>query len=76
MLKNHKHLMPFIIVTRSLGQPHPTLQILRHTGLPPGQLPARKLDSRPDGCAGNTNSLNCRAVSIYAASLLFETIYL
>jgi hypothetical protein len=62
-LKFYNYLTPFIIETRSLGQPHPTLQILRHTGLPPGQLHARKLDNRPDGYAGNANSLNCRAVS-------------
>jgi hypothetical protein len=54
MLKNHIHLMPFIIVTRSLSLPHTTLQILRHTGLPPGQFPANKMDKWPDGCAGNT----------------------
>ena len=41
MLKNHKHLKPFIIVTRSLSQPHPTLQILRHTSLLPGQAQGR-----------------------------------
>jgi hypothetical protein len=54
--------MAFIIVTRSRNQPHPTLQILRHTGLPPGQLPLNKLDNGPVGCAGNTNYSNCRAV--------------
>jgi len=40
-LKEYKHLIPFIIVTRSLSQPHPTLQILRHTSLLPGQFPGR-----------------------------------
>jgi hypothetical protein len=39
MLRNHKHLKPFIIVTRSLSQPHPTLQILRHTQRPTGTIP-------------------------------------
>ena len=62
MLKNHKHLIPFIIVTGSLNQPHPTLQILRHTGLPPGQLHANKRDNWPVSCAGNTTYSNSRAV--------------
>jgi len=39
MLKNHKHLIPFVIVTRYLNQPHPTLQILRHTRWPTGTTP-------------------------------------
>jgi len=26
---------------------------------------AQKLDKKPDGFAGNTNSLNCRAVSVH-----------
>ena len=38
MLKNHKHLIPFVIVTRYLNQPHPTLQILRHTCLATGTV--------------------------------------
>jgi hypothetical protein len=60
------HPKPFIIVTRSLSQPHTTLQILRHTSLLPGQFPANKRDSRPVSCAGNANSLNCRAVRFHA----------
>jgi hypothetical protein len=38
------------------------LQILRHTGLPPGQLHANNRDNQPVGFAGNTNYSNCRAV--------------
>jgi len=63
MRKHYNHLIPNFIVTRSLGQPHPTLQILRRTSLLPGQFPANKRDSRPVSCAGNTNYHNCRAVS-------------
>ena len=33
------HSKPFVIVTRYLSQPHPTLQIPRHTCLAPGQFP-------------------------------------
>jgi len=72
MLKNHKHLIPFIIITRSRNQPHPTLQILRHTGLLPGQLHANKLDNQPDSCAGNTNYSNCRAVIGHFSHQIFD----
>ena len=64
MRKHYNHLIPNFIVTRSLGQPHPTLQILRRTSLLPGQFPANKRDSRPVSCAGNTNYHNCRTVSV------------
>jgi hypothetical protein len=39
LLKTYIHLITFIIVTRSHKQPHPTLQIPRHTRLAPGQFP-------------------------------------
>jgi hypothetical protein len=65
-LKECKHLIPFIIVTQYLNQPHPTLQILRHTRLAiPGLFPCKKTGS-PAGWAspGNVTSLNCRAVRL------------
>jgi hypothetical protein len=39
---------------------------LRHTSLLPGQFPANKRDNRPVSCAGNANSLNCRAVIVHS----------
>ena len=39
LLKTYIHLITFIIVKRTLKQPHPTLQIPRHTRLAPGQFP-------------------------------------
>ena len=62
-LKNHIHLITFIIVTRSLNQPHPTLQIPRHTRRPTGTLPYSTTGTINRWIApGNANSLNCRAV--------------
>src|SRR5659263_66611 len=39
MLKLYKHLITNFIVTRSQNQPHPTLQIPRHTRRPTGTIP-------------------------------------
>ena len=39
LLKSFNHLITFIILTRSHKQPHPTLQIMRHTSFLPGQFP-------------------------------------
>ena len=66
-LKEYKHLIPFIIVTRSLSQPHPTLQILRHTCLATGTISRLKnQDIWPDTASGNVYLLYCRAVGLNA----------
>jgi hypothetical protein len=58
--------MAFIIVTRSLSQPHPTLQIPRHTWRPTGTLSLLTTGTINRWIApGNANSLNCRAVSAH-----------
>jgi len=59
------HSKPFVIVTRYLSQPHPTLQILRHTRLATGTNP-RPIGTidRPVASPGNVTYLNCRAVSV------------
>ena len=64
VLKYFNHLKPFIIVTRYLGQPHPTLQIPRHTCLATGTnpLPTNGTVGRI-ASPGNVTYYNCRAVS-------------
>jgi hypothetical protein len=63
-LKHYKHLITCIIVTRSQNQPHPTLQIPRHTRRPTGTLSLLTTGTINRWSApGNANSLNCRTVS-------------
>ena len=52
LLNNFKHLITFIILTRSHKQPHPTWQILRHTRLATGTIPCQQTGQWPDSCAG------------------------
>ena len=63
LLKHYNHLITFIILTRSLSQPHPTWQITRHTRLATGTNP-RPIGTidRPVASPGNVTYLNCRAV--------------
>jgi len=70
LLKHYNHLITFIILTRSLSQPHPTWQITRHTRLATGTNP-RPIGTidRPVASPGNVTYLNCRAVSSYIISL-------
>ena len=63
-LKHYKHLKPFIIVTRYLSQPHPTLQITRHTRLATGTNSwLKNRDAGRIASPGNVIYLNCRAVT-------------
>ncbi len=65
-LKHYNHLIPNIIVTRSLSQPHPTLQIPRHTRRPTGTIPCSQPGQSTGWIApGSANSLNCRAVRFH-----------
>jgi len=52
--KHYNHLIPFIILTRSHKQPHPTWQILRHTRLATGTIPRlKKRDTGRIAAPGN-----------------------
>jgi hypothetical protein len=88
MLKTHNLLKPFVIVTRSLYQPHATAQIPRHTGLLPGQFqgltgqmigrlaaPVTQTNSTAVPLGFTTHRINLGMIFVFSLYLLKQNSY-